>query len=240
MSVVEEPKLPLPPELIIGIPRGEADIPRVMRVYVNRNLRMEDVQVIGFDMDYTLAIYNQVELERLSIRLTLEKLVKRGYPEAILDLEYRPEWAIRGLVVDRPEGNVLKMDRHGHVGRVYHGRRELTRDERADLYRRERIRLRAPRFEWVDTLFALPEAVIYVRLVEFFDAAGTKKDYSALYQDIRESIDEAHRDDSLKSIIRADLGRFIDADPNLAATLHRLRSAGRRLFLLTNSLWDYT
>jgi len=240
MSVIEGPQLPLPPELIIGVPRGEADIPRVMRVYVNRNLRMEDVQVIGFDMDYTLAIYNQAELERLSIRLTLEKLVKRGYPEEILGLEYRPEWAIRGLVVDRPHGNVLKMDRHGHVGRVYHGRRELTREERSELYRKERIRLRAPRFEWVDTLFALPEAVIYVRLVEYFDQAGTKKDYSALYQDIRESIDEAHRDDSLKSIILGDLPRFIDADPSLPATLHRLRSAGRRLFLLTNSLWDYT
>jgi 5'-nucleotidase len=228
------------PELAVGIPRGEIDIPRARRVFTNRSLRMSDVQTIGFDMDYTLAIYHQAELEQLSIRLTLEKLVKRAYPEEIRALDYHPEWAIRGLVVDRPNGNVLKMDRYGHVGRVFHGRRALTREERTELYRKERIRLRAPRFEWIDTLFALPEAVIYLRLVDHFDAAGVRKDYSELWQDVRECIDEAHRDDSLKSIIRADLGRFIAVDPDLPAALHRLRSAGRRLFLLTNSLWDYT
>ncbi len=228
------------PELAVGIPRGEVDIPRVKRVFVNRSLRMADVQTIGFDMDYTLAIYYQAELEQLSIKLTLDKLAKRGYPAEICDLDYHPEWAIRGLVVDRPNGNVLKMDRYGHVGRVFHGRRSLTRDERTELYRKERIRLRAPRFEWIDTLFALPEAVMYLRLVDHFDAMGQRRDYSELWKDVREAIDEAHRDDSLKSIIRADLGRFIVVDPDLPAALHRLRSAGRRLFLLTNSLWDYT
>src|SRR5215468_8434310 len=119
----------------------------------------------------TLAIYYQAEMERLSIRLTLEKLVaKRQYSEEILQLDYAPEWAIRGLVVDRFYGNIFKMDRHGHVGRVFHGRRQLTSTERAELYRRERIRLSAPRYAWIDTLFALPEAVMYQRLVEYLEA----------------------------------------------------------------------
>src|SRR6202012_1533475 len=33
---------------------------------------------------------------------------------------------------------------------------------------------------------------------------------------------------------------FIDKDPDLAPTLHKLRSAGKKLFLLTNSRWSYT
>jgi HAD superfamily 5'-nucleotidase-like hydrolase len=245
MSVAESPVKPAPAlsaEAVTGPAMREVEIPRAKRIFVNRNLKMEDIGLIGFDMDYTLGIYHQAELERLSIDLTLQKLVEqRGYPEAIRTLEYHPERAVRGLVIDQQNGNVFKMDRHGHVGRVFHGMRALSHDERADLYRRERIRLSAPRYAWIDTLFALPEAVMYQRLVDYLDVVrpGHVR-YVELWRDIRECIDEAHRDDSLKSIIRADLPRFIDADPELAATLHKLRSSGKRLFVLTNSLWDYT
>jgi HAD superfamily 5'-nucleotidase-like hydrolase len=221
--------------------RRELDIPKARRIYVNRNLRMDGIELIGFDMDYTLAIYHQAEMERLSIELTLHKLVdRRAYPEDILALGYSPELAIRGLVVDRIQGNVFKMDRHGHVGRVFHGTRMLTREERAALYRKERIRLSAPRYAWIDTLFALPEAVMYVRLVEWLERQKHPIDYHKLWQDVRECIDEAHRDDTLKSVIRADLSRFIRDDPELPATLHKFRSSGKKLFVLTNSLWDYT
>jgi 5'-nucleotidase len=241
MSITSEPNESQ--TLVVPVGSREVDIPRIRRVFVNRNLKMQDVALIGFDMDYTLAIYRQAELERLSIDLTLQKLVdNRGYPQEIRHLEYAPERAIRGVVVDHHHGNVFKMDRHGHVGRVFHGMRELSYEERAELYRRERIRLSAPRYAWIDTLFALPEAVMYQRLVDHLERTRPRGElrYSELWRDVRESIDEAHRDDSLKSIIRADLGRFIEVDPLLAATLHKLRSSGKRLFLLTNSLWDYT
>jgi 5'-nucleotidase len=65
----------------------EADIPRRKRVFVNRNMKMQDVDLVGFDMDYTLAIYNQDQMEALSIQLTLKKLVDgRGYSPRILEL----------------------------------------------------------------------------------------------------------------------------------------------------------
>src|SRR5205807_128692 len=89
-------------DTVLGLTSRELDIPRARRVFVNRNLRMEDIQLVGFAMDYTLALYNQVELENLSIQLTVQKLVeKRGYPREILDLDYSPDWAMRGLAVDR-------------------------------------------------------------------------------------------------------------------------------------------
>ncbi len=240
MSIAESKPGSVAAAALVPVEPREVDVPRWKRIFVNRNLKMQDIGLIGFDMDYTLAIYNQAEMERLSIELTLKKLIaSRGYPADIVSLEYRPERAIRGLVVDRQHGNIFKMDRHGHVGRVYHGFRALSGEQRADLYRRERIRLSAPRYAWIDTLFALPEAVIYQCLIERLERDG-KVDYDKLWQDVRECIDEAHRDDSLKSIVRADLGRFLLPDDELAATLHKLRSSGKRLFVLTNSLWDYT
>ena len=63
-----------------AVPRA-LDIERSRRIFVNRNLRMDEIEMVGFDMDYTLALYNQRNLEELSIRCTLDKLVaKRGYP----------------------------------------------------------------------------------------------------------------------------------------------------------------
>src|SRR5437016_833483 len=85
----------------------ELDVKKSRRVFVNRNLRLDEIEVVGFDMDYTLAIYNQAAIEQLSIQGTLRKMVdQRGYPPEITTLPYDPAWAIRGLVVDRRYGNI--------------------------------------------------------------------------------------------------------------------------------------
>jgi HAD superfamily 5'-nucleotidase-like hydrolase len=219
----------------------QGEVIRKNRVFVNRNLRMDQIDTIGFDMDYTLAIYNQPRLEALSVACTLEKLVaNRGYPEAIRSLDYDPSFAVRGIVVDRRYGNIFKMDRYGHVGRVYHGRAVLDKEERRRLYRLQRIRLSSPRYAWIDTLFALPEAVMFARIIEHLEALPGRVRYARLWQDIRDCIDEAHRDDSIKRVVKANLDEYFVRDPDLAPTLHKYRSSGKRLFLLTNSLLDYT
>ncbi len=223
-----------------SVPRT-LDIPRARRVYVNRNLRMDEIDLIGFDMDYTLALYHQRNLESLSIQCTLDKLIaKRGYPEEIRKLDFDPAFAVRGLVVDRRYGNIFKADRYGHVGRVYHGKTAMSRDDRHALYRLERIRLSSPRYAWIDTLFALPEAVMYASVIDWLEKRGDTVRFGKVWQDIRECIDEAHRDESMKRIIKGNLDDYIVRDPELAPTLHKFRSSGKRLFLLTNSAWDYT
>jgi 5'-nucleotidase len=219
------------------------DIPRAHRVFVNRNLRLDKIELVGFDMDYTLALYNQARIEELSIRATVDKLVTaKGYPEAIRGLLYDPQLALRGLVVDRENGNVFKPDRYGYPGRARHGLATLDRENISELYQRERTRLGNRRYAWIDTLFALPEAVLYAGLVDYFDRheLPAKPDYNALWEHIRECIDLAHRDGSIKTIVGADLASYIEKDDALAETLHKLRSSGKRLFLLTNSAWDYT
>ena len=90
------------------------------------------------------------------------------------------------------------MDRHGHVGRCFHGHTELPSDKRRELYLRERVRTSLPPYAWIDTLFALPEVVMYCALVEYQEKASAGPvDYDRLWQDIREAIDEAHRDESM-------------------------------------------
>jgi 5'-nucleotidase len=219
------------------------DIPPASRIYVNRNLRLDKIEMVGFDMDYTLALYNQARIEELSMRATLDKLVTaKGYPEAIRGLAYDPMLAVRGLVIDHENGNIFTQDRYGFPGRARHGLKNIDRALVADLYQRERTRLSSQRYAWIDSLFALPEAVLYAVLVDYFDhhnPAG-KPDYTALWQHIRECIDLAHRDGSIKTIVSADFPSYVERDDALAETLHKFRSSGKRLFLLTNSAWDYT
>src|SRR5204863_5596006 len=90
---------------LLGETTTEIDVARKNRVFCNRNLRMDSIEMNGFDMDYTLALYHQERLEQLSMELTLQKLVdKHGYSDEILQLSYDPRWAIRGLVVDKKNG----------------------------------------------------------------------------------------------------------------------------------------
>jgi len=226
---------------LLGEVKREVNISRRRRIFCNRNLRLADTELIGFDMDYTLALYNQRRLEKLSIELTLSKLIdNHGYSEEIRALNYDPDLAIRGLVVDTGQGNVFKMDRFGHVGRCYHGLVSLEREERRRIYRANRIRLSSKRYKWIDTLFGLPEAVMYMVLVDHFDKVESPPSYEQLFKDIRASIDEAHRDDTLKDTIRANMSDYVHKDDKLAETLHKLRSSGKKLFLLTNSYWPYS
>ena len=51
----------------IASPRA---IARSDRVFVNRDLRFSNIDWIGFDMDYTLAIYRQERMDTLSVELT--------------------------------------------------------------------------------------------------------------------------------------------------------------------------
>jgi HAD superfamily 5'-nucleotidase-like hydrolase len=217
------------------------EIPRAREIFVTRNLRMDRVDLVGFDMDYTLAMYHLRQLEELAFQMTLERLVRHvGYPARIEGLRYDPDFVIRGLVVDKVAGNIFKMDRHNHVGRCYHGRRPVAWEERKRLYRDEKIHLSLPRFAWMDTLFALPEACLFADIIELLEGAGEAVDYAKLYDDVRESIDTVHRDNSLKDVVKRDLARYVVKDLELGPALHRLRSGGKKLFLLTNSLWDYT
>ncbi len=219
-----------------------SETPLHRQIFVNRNLAMSKIEMVGFDMDYTVAIYHHRQIETLSFQMTVEKLVQGfGYPQELLELRYDPSAVIRGVFIDKRHGNILKMDRFGQVDRAYHGSRQLDEETVVRLYRNERIRLKSTDYAWVDTLFALPEAALYGQVVALFeDQLQRTLDYGRLYQDIREAIDTVHRDNSLKAVIRASIADYIYQDVELAPALHKLRSGGKRLFLLTNSALDYT
>ncbi len=201
---------------------------------------MTSVAWVGFDMDYTLAIYDQPEMDRLSIEATQKKLVARGYPAFVGSVSVSIDFPVRGLLIDKRLGHVVKMDRYKVASKGYHGTQKLSRDQLHELYESKKLRPATPRYHWIDTLYALSEVALYTALVDAYEQRKIEIDYGKLFSDIRECIDEAHRDGTILDAVLGDLPRFVRKDPDLAITLHKLRSAGKKLFLLTNSRWPYT
>ena len=241
--MVNPPDSEQPLSLLQTLRKGHSpSLAPVHQVFCNRDLNLAEVEAVGFDMDYTLAHYHQDAIERLSVEKTLERLVlERGYPREILELEVPADFAIRGLVIDTVRGNIFKLDSHRFVGRVYHGFKELHGDDIIE-YHTQAMSMTTSRYALVDTLFALPEAALYATLVDYLERTrpGQRHDWRRLYDDIRYSIDLAHRDDSIKNEIIASMEQYLTRNLDLAHTLQRLRSAGKKLFVLTNSYARFT
>lgn len=227
-------------ELINDIVEEGFDVSR--GVFVNRTLKMDDIKYIGFDMDYTLAIYNKKEIEETAFNLAIGKLIKeKNYPEIISQIKYDPDYVIRGLVIDQKHGNILKLDRHKYIKRAEHGTTSLSPKQIRNTYPSGKIKQSEDNYSSVDTLFSLPEAYMYARIIDYVDRGSFKIDnYSKLFDDIRDCIDQVHRDGTLKGIISQDLKKYIYKDLRLPLVLDKFREKGKKLFLLTNSEWSYT
>ena len=219
------------------------ELPHRRRIFTNRNLRMESISAIGFDMDHTLAVYKTENFNHLTFKMAIEALIRdKNYSERIREVVWEPAGAIRGLCVDKKLGNLLKIDGYGHISRVRHGLHFLEKAAKKQQYARGRIRIGKDRYRIFDTLFDMPEGILYAGLVDLKDRVDgvLPLSYRTLYDDIRAAVDTLHADGSLKARITADLGAYFEKDPDLVPTLDKFRAAGKKLFLLTNSEAEYT
>lgn len=213
------------------------------RIYVNRNIKMENVKAIGFDLDYTLCVYKKYNFENLAYRETIKKLVKeKGYPKTLLDLVYSPNRFIRGLLIDTKKGNVLKLTKFNYVARAINGESFLSYEERKALYKNAKIIMPSKSLHAVDTLFSIPEVYLFSQLVEMkkrklLDNTFT---YGKIFRDIRECLDKSHQDASIKNKVINNRVKYIAKDLRLRKTLKYFKTSGRKIFLITNSNWEYT
>ncbi|XP_030484344.2 uncharacterized protein LOC115700814 isoform X2 [Cannabis sativa] len=217
------------------------------QIFCNRSLNMKNIVAVGFDMDYTLAQYKPETFESLAYEGTIKKLVyDLGYPRELLNWSFDWKYMVRGLVLDKKRGNILKMDRHKYVKVAYHGFKELSKEDKVSIYGSTLTRdaFDEPDYALIDTLFSLAEAYLFAQLVDFRDNNPGKvpdtTDYARMYRDVRAAVDLCHRDGTLKQMVAKDPKRYINEDTSIVPMLKMLRDSGRATFLVTNSLWDYT
>ncbi|KAM7282156.1 5'-nucleotidase domain-containing protein 3 [Ixodes scapularis] len=105
-------------------------------VFANNELDISQIEVYGFDYDYTLAVYTEA-LHYLIYDLGRDWLINKfKYPKEIAQLEYRPGFAIRGLQYDMKKGVLMKMDLFHQIQfcSVYRGLTPLTSEETIKIY----------------------------------------------------------------------------------------------------------
>ncbi len=215
-------------------------LPRERGLFCNRTLNMRAIRAIGYDMDYTLVHYNIEAWETRAYQHLQQRLTALGLP--VSTFRFEPEAIIRGLVIDRQLGNVVKANRFGYVKRAFHGTQPLTFEQLRSVYSRTIVDLSEPRWSFLNTHFALSESVMFSQLVELFDAGELKgiKSYAEIYDLTRKHIDLTHMEGQLKSEIMSDPDRFVQLDPDTPLALLDQRSAGKQIFLITNSEWAFT
>jgi HAD superfamily 5'-nucleotidase-like hydrolase len=232
------------PSFLSAPPLTEAEdrLAPAHKLYALRTLPLGEIKAVGFDMDHTLARYRSPEIDELAFMKAARLLVRdRGYSPWVLEVEYDPAFAVRGLVLDGLRGNLLKLNRERQVVRACHGSRAMSRPEMETVYGRRRLSTAAKGFRNIDTLFEIPESHLYAQMVDGLDRGLLRaENYLQLFKDVRWAIDTAHRNGEMKAEILEHRAFFIPLDPELTLALGRLKRAGKKLFLLTNSDWTFT
>jgi len=193
------------------------------------------IAAAGFDLDHTLAVYDDRYVNALAWNETRERLVAQALPGAAeLPAAYPHAGVVRGLLLDLSRGSVCKTDASNRV--------VLERPPGASSPRPPAgPRLLAPGYpasHVTGSAFDLVTAALFAAL------AGAAKPHPGAYRSlcasVRTALDLSHTRGRLKEEILANLDRALLPARIEPAHLQTLRERGCRLFVLTNSGPEYT
>eukprot|EP00466_Bigelowiella_natans_P005643 jgi/Bigna1/77205/fgenesh1_pg.46_\ len=215
------------------------------QVFANADCALQHIKHYGFDYDFTLATYNK-KLPHLIYDLAKRRLVEKfGYPIEVESLKYDPNFAIRGLHIDKETGMLLKLDQYNKIQLpLFKGRSPVTTAETVRTYGGLRVSRSYVRenMHMMKDLFALPEACLYADVMELLISKNQPFEPSYVQDCVCESsfaicfcpfplADPGYQFGDWV----VDPARYLDPNPNLVKYLTRIRESGRSTFLLTNS-----
>lgn len=209
-------------------------------VFANRTLNMRSLRAIGYDMDYTVVHYHVKAWEEVAFRFLKARLVDLGWP--IEDAVFKEDFGMRGLIIDRHLGNIVKANRFGYIKKAVHAFESLPFDEQKRTYNQVVVDLSDRRWGFVNTYFSLSEICLFAHAVEAFDQGKFPRhmSYEEIASTIRQELDAAHIEGALKAVIAQNPEQFVDLDPDTSQALIDQREAGKKVLLITNSDWQFT
>ena len=215
------------------------DPPHERKIFTNRTLNMRSIRAIGYDMDYTLINYDVKRWERAMYEYLKRRALELGWP--VEDLAYEPEMMIRGLVLDKKLGNIIKPNRFGYVKRAYHGTKPLDFKTVRRVYSRISVDIREDRWLLFTTLFDLPVACMYAQLVDKLDRNELPEvmAYADLEERMSSNLDAAYAEGMMKNEILKDPDSYVLEDAEIPLTLLDQKHAGKKLLLITDSEWEF-
>ncbi|KAL0851100.1 hypothetical protein ABMA28_006971 [Loxostege sticticalis] len=220
-------------------------------VFACNELDLSEVKVYGFDYDYTLAHYKPT-LEHLLYNLGREVLLEKyNYPPEILNLEYKPNFAVRGLHYDIEKGLLLKLDSFLQIqfGAVYRGLTPVTTEEVLKIYKNRIIPIayvegdtrahKANRAKMVHLadLFSVPEMGLLCNVAEYFIRNHIDYHPEILFLDVKNSVQSCHP--VMHKIVAQNVEEYIRPNLDLRKYFQMLQDFDKKLFLVTNSPYHF-
>ncbi|XP_064639084.1 5'-nucleotidase domain-containing protein 3-like isoform X2 [Lineus longissimus] len=218
-------------------------------VFANNETKLADIDVYGFDYDYTLATYKR-ELHDLIYELGREALVQlHKYPDNIKLLKYNPDFAVRGLHYDVQKGLLMKIDAFHNIqpGTVYRGLTSLSMDEVISLYEGTHVPVEnmnsfhgtGKHMHQLMDLFAIPEMTLLANVIEYFIQNNIPYDSEYVFHDVRNAVQGLHTSGTLHQQVMGDLDYYLGFGSGVSDLIKRLSAAKRKLFLITNSPFSF-
>ncbi|XP_072928800.1 5'-nucleotidase domain-containing protein 2-like isoform X2 [Hemitrygon akajei] len=230
------------------IPPGICSILNPANIYSNNEVKLGNIEIYGFDYDYTLAQYSN-SVHTMIFDTAREILIDQyKYPEGIKEYEYQPNFAIRGLHYDVRKGVLMKIDafHYAQLGTVYRGLSPVPDDEvlhmydgtqHVPLHRMSDFYGKGPSMKQFMDIFSLPEMTLLSCVNDYFINHNIEYDPVHLFRD--DAISNVHIKGMMYKWIENDLENCILHGDETYAVLNRLVNDGKKLFLITNSPFNF-
>ncbi|XP_020283486.1 5'-nucleotidase domain-containing protein 3 [Pseudomyrmex gracilis] len=221
-------------------------------VFACNELDLKEVQVYGFDYDYTLACYKP-SLDYLLYNLGRDMLIKKyKYPEGIADLKYREDFAVRGLHYDIEKGLLLKLDSFLQIqlGTVYRGLHRVPDDEVLRIYKNRIMPiayveahkhphdgLQQTKMVQLADLFSVPEMGLMCNVTEYFIRNHIDYHPEILFRDVKNSVQTCHP--IMHRLVEENVSEYLEQNKDLRRFFERLRNVNKKMFLVTNSPFHF-
>uniref|UniRef100_A0A8C5MBL6 5'-nucleotidase domain-containing protein 3 n=1 Tax=Leptobrachium leishanense TaxID=445787 RepID=A0A8C5MBL6_9ANUR len=209
------------------IPSISSSVLNPNAIFANNEMSLADIEIYGFDYDYTLAFYSK-DLHTLIFNTARDLLInEHRYPDELRSYEYDPSFAIRGLHYDVHRALLMKIDAFHYIqlGTVYRINLPLL-----SIQSSEGNTLK----QFMD-IFSLPEMTLLSCVNEYFLRNNIDYEPVHLYKDVKDAIRDVHVKGLMYRAVEADIEKYICYGEKTRAVLAKLANSGKKMFLITNS-----
>ena len=220
-----------------------------------------DVDVIGFDIDFTLLLYNKKNMTRLIYDSLCAFLIKhKNYPEKLsysYNKDFVDSFSCKNIVLDFKRGNALKLRKDKTIIRAYHGKKELNKEEIEKVYENcsfpsFEISILYTRDFYVNIDSFQPQNLpLFLICVDMFDKGELTmiKEYEDIVKHILEGMNYNYNIKSFEDFstfgyyfpeIYKHPELYLYTKYNCEELLDQLRKKGKKIFFATNSNYSYS
>jgi len=219
--------------------------------------------VLGFDMDFTLARYELVPFFNMVYDILCKYLVEnKEYPKHIFHkLEEDKDLIYKGLIADFEKGNVLKLAKDGLILRATHGTKMMSSDEVKQAYGEDKkfkdydrfidgLKSVDSKWRFFENYFDIPGLVAFARIVDHLHEQGQeegKPTYEHVWIDIVCGLENMYTPSQFEENkggffpeMKRELAKYVKpVSQKIKDWLQSLRKDGRLVFFLTSSHFDF-